>query len=185
MASATKFGVQKLQPNTAAKLIHNAFNIYHEYKTIRSVVCLSSTLVGGALGASLFVAQPDVASYLEPVVSSALPFLGALGTQIFSGFLGFWVGGGVGYNVSKQASRGVSKYQNGHSNTAYTLDDAQIEAIIHANPPYYPQPEDELMDKDTLLKDVQELKAFLKDARDNITLHKSDPRSINAIKKPY
>ncbi len=157
-----------LQTNTPREIIKNAWNIYYDYKRYRSLACLIVSLLLGAGGAVLFVLQPNICNYFQEAVLKLLPFIGNIVSKIIVGVIGFWIGGGVGFNSAKYVSQQISQRTLGHSNTAYTFNDNDLTRIINNNPQIY--------QNQTSVEDVQQLKTFLEHVRLQIDKYsKSNP----------
>lgn len=172
-----------LQTNTAREIINNAWNIYYDYKRYRSLACLIMSLSLGAGGATLFVLEPSICGYFQSIVLQGLPFIGSTVAKIAVGIIGFWIGGGIGFNSAKYVSQQISERTLGHSNTAYTFTDSDLERIISNNPQIY-------QNKSNLIspEDVQQLRTYLEHVRTQIDNYsKSDPilhdRYKNALLK--
>lgn len=167
-----------IQTNTPREIINCAWNIYYDYKRYRSLACLLISLALGAGGAALFVVQPNICGYFQSIILQGLPFIGSTVAKVVVGIVGFWIGGGVGFNSGKYISRQISEMTLGHSNTAYTFDDNDLQRIIKNNPQIYqytPDIESGLTAL-TTTEDVQQLRALLEHVRSEIDNNsKSNP----------
>lgn len=167
-----------IQTNTPREIIKCAWNIYYDYKRYRSIACLIISLALSAGGAALFVAEPNICAYFESIVLQGLPFISSTAAKVVVGFIGFWIGGGVGFNSAKYISQQISEQTLGHSNTAYTFNDNDLQRIILKNPQIYQYKtsiKNDLVDLVTA-EDLQQLKTILEHVRLQIDNYsKSDP----------
>lgn len=163
--------------NTPKEIIKSAWNIYYDYKRYRSLTCLIVSLALGAGGAVFFVLQPNIIAYFQLDIFQGLSVLGS----IAAGIVGFWIGGGVGFNSGKYISQQISERTLGHSNTAYTFNDADLKRIIINNPQIYNyQPDIENgLTALTTTEDEQQLKALLEYVRLQIDNNSKNNRVLH------
>lgn len=196
-----------LLTNTPGEMIKSVANIYYNYNRYPNIAYFSTALLLGGAGATLFVAEPNINAYFQPIVLQAFPFLGnatsavvnatstfsnaTLGHTTFGhvlsegivAFFGFWVGGAVGDNGAKFVVKEFTQRNQGYQNPSYAFTDSDIERIIKNNPHIYsPQSNINSSDLQTTqpnVADVQELKGLLMRVRDAI----GQNRDIDPIEK--
>jgi hypothetical protein len=94
---------------------------------------LIGSLVTAGGSACLFVLEPSVSAYFQPIVLQAFPFLGNVASKVGIGLLGAWFGGGFGHNVAKECVKYYSEKKNGVTNMAYAFNYEDVEKILDAN----------------------------------------------------
>lgn len=138
LGSAVGTFVQDVVTTVTPKvMLDNVVDVAKRYKPVRNVACFVTTAAGGGGGVPLFLYTP-IHDYVAPIVLEIIPFAGKTAVDVGVGFVGFWVGGAVAYNVAKYTYREAARQYGGHPNSAYHFDAAKAEEIIDANPELYP-----------------------------------------------
>ncbi len=128
-----KFTTQTASTNSAMEIVDSIKDIRYGHKRARGIWCFTMALLGAGGAGALFVLEPSVLAYFQPIVLKTLPFLGDIGSKIGVGLIGAWFGAGFGHNTAKEVVKYYSEKTNGVSNMAYKFDYAKLEQIINAN----------------------------------------------------
>lgn len=125
-----------LTTNVPRVIFKRFTNIYHQYKTERSLSRSIIASIGGFGGAATFLLLPDVSGYFSNILTAAFSS-GEIANSILTGTAGFWVFSSVSYNLTKQVQRVYSSFTIGDPNNEYDINDRIVAEIVDANTAIY------------------------------------------------
>lgn len=171
-----------LTTNVPRVIFKRFTNIYHQYKTERSLSRSIIASIGGFGGAATFLLLPDVSGYFSNILTAAFSS-GEIANSILTGTAGFWVFSSVSYNLTKQVQRVYSSFTIGDPNNEYDINDRIVAEIVDANTSIYKQ-ENTFASRDWRDENIDHLETILISIREKMRDYSADsnPARRNLLK---